>query len=387
MIRIPVEAQMTEYLHRKASRAKIPLSGTFELTPLCNMNCRMCYVRLSKQEQEAMGPLHPAEDWIKTAEEAKKAGLLYLLLTGGEPLMHPEFRKIWEALHHMGFILTLNSNGTMIDLETVEWLKNYPPVRVNLTLYGASDETYARLCRNPAGYTQAINAVSLLREAGISVRINCSVTPYNKDDIEQIIRYCKENQLVIAPTSYMFPPLRKDAAMIGRNDRFNPEDAANMQARMEYLTAGEELFLERVKEKNLSGLAADTEENCLETEGEGLRCRAGKCSFWVTWQGDMSACGMFRPEGKVNVFRDSFSDCWNTIVNETAKIRLPAKCAGCSLKDVCRPCAAMVYTESGNFHTVPEYRCRMAHAYPAACLEISREILNGRKTNELERNE
>ena len=62
MIRTPVEPVVTEFLYRKASRQGIPLSGTFELTPLCNMNCRMCYVRLSKEEQASSGRLKTAEE-------------------------------------------------------------------------------------------------------------------------------------------------------------------------------------------------------------------------------------------------------------------------------------------------------------------------------------
>ena len=53
MMRRPVEPAITEYLHTKASRLGIPLNGTFELTPLCNMNCRMCYVRMGREQQEA----------------------------------------------------------------------------------------------------------------------------------------------------------------------------------------------------------------------------------------------------------------------------------------------------------------------------------------------
>ena len=83
MIAIPVEPPITEYLHAKAARQGIPLSGTFELTPLCNMNCRMCYVRMSREQQEAIRPLRTAAQWLELGRQAKEQGLLYLLLTGG----------------------------------------------------------------------------------------------------------------------------------------------------------------------------------------------------------------------------------------------------------------------------------------------------------------
>src|SRR5699024_6376908 len=116
----------------------IPLSGTFELTPVCNMNCRMCYVRMSREEQEAVHPLRTAKEWLELGKTARDRGMLYLLLTGGEPFLRPDFREILSGLHQMGLLITINSNGTLIDESVVEWLKESPPVRINITLYGAS---------------------------------------------------------------------------------------------------------------------------------------------------------------------------------------------------------------------------------------------------------
>ena len=188
MMRRPVEPMLTEYLHTKASRLGIPLNGTFELTPLCNMNCRMCYVRMDREQQESIAPLRTAEEWLELGRTAKERGMTYLLLTGGEPFLRPDFRQIMQGLHRMGFVMSINSNGTLIDESTVEWLKETPPVRINITLYGASDETYGRLCRNPRGFTQVTKAIRLLKEAGILVKLNCSVTPYNAGDLNRSLR-------------------------------------------------------------------------------------------------------------------------------------------------------------------------------------------------------
>ncbi|MBQ5711622.1 MAG: radical SAM protein, partial [Oscillospiraceae bacterium] len=59
----------------------VPLSGTFELTPCCNMSCKMCYVRMTKAQQEAQAPLRTAEEWVALGRAAKEKGMLYLLLT------------------------------------------------------------------------------------------------------------------------------------------------------------------------------------------------------------------------------------------------------------------------------------------------------------------
>lgn len=379
MIQIPVEPPVTEYLFTKATRKKIPLGGTFELTPVCNMDCRMCYVKMSRQQQEAIRPLISAEEWIRLGQEAKGHGLLYLLLTGGEPFSRPDFREILAGLHKMGLVLTINSNGTLIDEKTMEWLVQTPPVRINITLYGASDATYERLCRNPRGFTQVTKAIRMLRDAGITVKINCSLTPYNADDLEGIIRFAKEEGLVVQATSYMFPPVRRDASKVGQNDRFTPEDAAYYSAKIEKFLNGSERFLERAKTLDFGSIPSD-DDMCIDSEGEGIRCRAGKSSFWVTWDGKMLPCGMLPDEG-VDLSKTEFAEAWKQITEKVTCIRLPAKCKNCSLKDLCRACAAMAVTETGHYDQVPEYRCRMAQEYQSAFLRIVDEI-KGEMTDE-----
>lgn len=368
---VPVAPAATEYLYRKASAAGVPLSGTFELTPVCNMDCKMCYVRLSQAAQEAIGPLSDASRWLKLAQEAKAAGMLYLLLTGGEPFLHPQFRQILEGLHAMGFLITINSNGTMIDGSVIQWLKNCPPVRINISLYGASDATYARLCGNPHGFTQVTRAIRLLKEAGISVKLNCSLTPHNAADLPEMVKYAKQNDLILQVATYMFPPVRKDDNMIGKNDRFSPEDAAYYMAYADYLTLGAERFAAGKAEYPVP---SDPDVHC-DLQGYGIRCRAGKCSFWITWQGNMLPCGMFPVNGSPNVFETPFQIAWEQIKKECAEIRLPAKCAACNAKDTCRACAAMVYTESGCFDEVPQYRCDMICAYKAQADRVKEEML------------
>lgn len=378
---------ITEYLHTKAARLGIPLNGTFEVTPLCNMNCRMCYVRMDREQQEAIAPLRTAEEWLELGRTAKERGMTYLLLTGGEPFLRPDFRQIMQGLHRMGFVLSINSNGTMIDEKTVEWLKETPPIRINITLYGASDETYGRLCRNPQGFTQVTKAIRLLKEAGILVKLNCSVTPYNAEDLEQIFAFAEKEELVVQATSYMFPPLRRDASKVGWNDRFSAEESAIQEAWINVYQNGREAYLKHMESEEMVSLSGDIEEDCMpvdeetpgngdseKKEGERIRCRAGKCSFWVTWDGRFLPCGMLPGENALNVFEAGFDAAWEQAKAEAAAIRLPVRCSTCSLKDKCRACAAMVYTESGNYHDVPVYRCQMAHAYAGACRQVEEEL-------------
>ena len=381
MIQFPVESQLTEYLHSKAARAGIPLSGTFELTPCCNMACKMCYVRMTKQQQEQVAPLRTAGEWLALAEEAKKQGLVYLLLTGGEPFLRPDFREILSGLNKMGLFVSINSNGTLIDEEVISWLKQTPPTRVNVTLYGASDATYERLCGNPNGFTQAVRGIRLLKAAGIVVKINCSITPYNVDDLDGIFAFAKQEGLLVQASSYMFPPLRRDTAMVGKNDRLTAEEAAYQSARIISLLNGDDYFLQQMENRATLSLSGDSVEDCpeLPAEGECIRCRAGKCSLWVTWDGRILPCGMFPGDDAENVFETKFTDAWGRIKEAVATIRMPPKCSKCQMRDQCKACAAMALTETGRFDQVPEYRCQMMHAFDDASKLLEHQILETRR--------
>ena len=365
------ELQIIEHMHRRAVAQGIPLSGTFELTPLCSMACKMCYVRMSPEELAATGKrLRTADEWLALAREAKEQGMLLLLLTGGEPFLYPEFRRLYTDLRQMGFVISINSNATLITEETVAWLKENPPQRINITLYGASDATYARLCGHPTGFTQVTRAIELLRDAGISVKLNCSVTPENVCDLEDIIAYSDEHKLVLQATSYMFPPLRRDAESVGRNARFAAEECARTEVKIRRLQYGAENLREYCKAIE-SHQPVDT-PLCADCEGEGLQCRAGKSAFWVTWDGRMTPCGMVN-EPAVFPFGQGFADAWQSLRAQTAALHLPPECAGCDAKHYCHTCAAMCYTETGRYDCKPQYRCDLMRAVPAACRALLSE--------------
>ena len=366
-----IEPRITEYLHRKASITKTPISGTFELLPLCNMDCKMCYIKMSKEKQESIARLRTNEEWIELAKKARERGMLFLLLTGGEPFLVKDFKELYIELHKMGFCISINSNGTMIDEDVIEWLKHYPPMRINMTLYGASDETYERLCNNPKGFTQVTKALSLLKENNIQVKLNCSVTPYNKDDLKQMMDFAEEHDLVIQATSYMFPPLRKDHTKIGQNNRFTAEEAVFYGAYINAYNNGFDKFKEYVESGQLA--LYDTDDDCGVVEGEHMRCRAGVTSFWMTWEGKMLPCGMIPDEG-LNPWEVGFDEAWVNTKKIVSEITLPVKCAGCGKKDECKACAAMVYTETGTYDKVPQYRCDMTKYYPDACKKVLKEL-------------
>lgn len=351
---------LTDFMYSKASRKRIPLSGTFELSPICNFNCKMCYVRKSvKEVNEYSRPMVTIDQWIEIAKQAKEDGLLFLLLTGGEPLLWPEFWELYETLVKMGFLVSINTNGSLIDEEAVERFRKYPPKRINITLYGANDETYERLCGVKGVFTKVKGAIERLKEARIPVKLSCSLTPDNEADLEEMVIYAQNNKLILQVATYMFPPIRRDEGMVGKNQRFTPEEAAVNRLKTYRLQYGEEAY-QNYLDEILRGYVVPPglDESCIDPLDGKIRCRAGKASFWITWDGWLSACGMM-PEPKVDLYKESFESAWKELVQECEIIVTTGVCKKCPKLDICHPCGAMAMAETGNAAGIPKYLCEL----------------------------
>ena len=179
--------KISDRLWKKAGLMRIPLTGAFELLPMCNLQCKMCYVRKSREEVEKMGGLLSADQWLSFAEQARDGGMLFPLITGGEPFLRKDFCQIFEGMRAMGLQISINSNGTLINREMAEWLGYHKPTRINITLYGASEESYQNLCGDGSAYTRVLEAVKWLKEYNVPVKFNTSITSENIGDLEQLI--------------------------------------------------------------------------------------------------------------------------------------------------------------------------------------------------------
>ena len=356
----------------QAKRSHTPANGSIELLPLCNMNCDMCYVRLSREEMECQGRLRTAEEWLGIGRQMKKAGVLFLLLTGGEPLLYPDFKRLYLGLKQMGMILTINTNGTLIDEELAEFFGKYKPRRINITLYGADEESYTSLCHYPGGDERTMRGIRLLREREVDVKVGGSLTRANKDDLDRLLDVEKELGIPVRVDTYMMPATRERELPYNMQSRLIPEEAA--QARIHALKRemGPDLFPQYVQQ---SVYRADHPEPSEAVPGH-MSCMAGQCSFTINWQGEMRPCVMLS-EPAVSVFEVGFSAAWKQLVEETGKILLNAKCTVCHMRHLCRTCAASALLEAGSYDGVPEYMCRYAEESLRLLREEWEKLQNG----------
>ena len=348
------EPYISTYLHSKGRKLGLPIAGNFELTARCNFNCPMCYVHLNQAEIEKSGKRElTAEEWIDIARKAKDKGMIFVLLTGGEPMMRKDFFEIYDAMRNMGLLISINSNGSMLKGEILERFLKTPPFRFNISLYGGSNETYEKMCSR-AVYDEVKENIRKLRSKGVEVSLNLSITPYNKDDLERIYKDAVELDVNVKASSYMYPPVRINGEVYGCGNRLTASEAAMCSVKWDEIRFTEEEFT--VRAENMSKLIDEYRESCPIEADEGVRCRAGSSSFWITWDGKMLPCGMMTTP-KADLLTTDFDKAWEFVREETKKIRTPKECTVCEYKEVCGVCAAVCFTETGSFDKVPYYIC------------------------------
>ncbi|SDB12222.1 radical SAM protein [Eubacterium oxidoreducens] len=359
-----------ERLTQKALEQRIPISSTFELLPTCNMRCKMCYIvhqNLSKEQ------IKKVEFWDSLCDEMIAEGLLFLLVTGGEPLTYPWFRELMERLAKKPVHIALNTNGTLIDDKMADFLMTIYPYQVNISLYGASDETYEKLCGMPGGFSKVSQAIQRLLDRGMKVELHTTMVPDNVHEKEAIAQLAEEWEVPLKMTHYMFPPYRKEERMGTASYRLTPRKAAEVA----FWNVCRQLQ-NPANRKQAFELLCNTFDNpkIYGAYGrKGILCRGGLASSWVDYQGRISGCGISNYE-QIDLNKVSFKRAWDQLVSQTEQIEVSMECRICPYRCICSVCVAAAYCETSDVGGTPKYLCEMAKEY-ARLIKKEYEELKG----------
>lgn len=318
----------------KAFVDAIPISGTFELTPRCNFRCRMCYVHLKPSEIPKYGKELTAREWIRIAKGAKEAGTTWLCITGGEPLMHPEFETIWRELSQMGFFITLQTNASMIDGKFEKLLEAFPPRQVKITLYGTNNDVYEQVCRIPGGFTKVDRGIQRLKEMRIPIQLVSTIIRQNEDDVKRMAFYAYCNQLPWTMTAGV-----KSSVRGAENE------------------AGDVRIQERLDEQKKKEIQYLLKNRPVEIERKPCTyCKDYRIGYWITWNGEIRFCS-FMNEPHIKIREQAFREAWEKLIRYEEELDWPEECKTCKAQKGCFKCAGMLNAECGSPHKVTEEFC------------------------------
>ncbi len=311
-------SQAKNQLILQAAKQHIPLVGEFELTPQCNLSCTMCYVREAKPQK-----LLSTKEWLRIIREAKEAGMLFCLFTGGEIFLRSDFQELYETTYDLGIRITLFTNGTLITDKVVQMLKRRPPEVIAITMYGVNSAMYQVITGHAEGFLQVEAGIKKLQDAKIPLIVRTIAIREIYQNLDLVLDYFKTHHFSVSYSLYVGP--RRCDLVNHPTNRLTPEELIDYDQRFQ-TTYGIKTTLNR--------------DECYM----GLSCVAGKSSFFVSWEGMMMPCAMLTsPRVKIS----DFDSTWKEFQLETAKIPLCDEYSNCPVKQTCMQCAAKRYLEGG----------------------------------------
>lgn len=339
-----------DYIHHLIDKCRekgVPYTASFELTPFCNFRCNMCYIRLDPKVAEKQGKMLTTEQWIRLGEDAKKMGVFSLEVTGGEPTTRPDFPVLYKAFAEMGYFIILRSNGYLLDKKMIEFFKQFPPREISVTLYGASDETYEKVCGVKDGFTIVSRNLIAMKEAGLPVRTTSTLTKDNIEDFEPMKVWTKQNRLPFHATSLLFTPIR------------------GAKRSIEHL----KVIRRTDEDENLQEAPADREiPNRDKYMNPFWMCRHFGIRFSISWDGRMTLCNSFCAIWQ-DPFETSLEDAFQSMNDELKALKRPKECETCSVVDLCLECPAAIYSESSSLDRANEKVCRSIRSHYQILIE------------------
>src|SRR5207245_3508797 len=123
------------------------------------------------------------EEQFQRLDELAKMGCFWLLYSGGEIFARKDFLEIHTYAKKKGYLITLFTNGTLITEKIADYLLEWPPFAIEITLYGRTKETYEALTQIPGSYERCLRGIKLLRERGLPLKLKTVATSINKHEV------------------------------------------------------------------------------------------------------------------------------------------------------------------------------------------------------------
>ena len=312
----------------------------FELTYLCNERCRHCYLDDPKANQET-GILR-FDVWQRVIDEIADMGCMNVLVTGGEPTLHPDFLQICSHITKRGMLLDIFSNGLMISQESLKDIIALHPNTVSVSLYGGDAEFHDYVTCVPGSFDKTFRTILMMKCAGVDVYVK-SVLFKGRFD-----QYKKLKSLMDPIKIPIFCGQKVEAGRSGRS--------------AENFDADNETLLDFCREQ----IATDpiwNEDEIPTRPPDSQICGVGVSTLTFRPNGDISPCIPY-PLVLGNICRQDVKDVWanSSELEALRKMRfgdISERCKTCPDSGFCHVCPGVAYAESKKLAPC-SYSCRHA---------------------------
>ena len=305
-----------------------PYSVMWELTNCCNLSCQFCYINYSGAKKV---PFSTVDECKKVIDGLVDAGMLFCTLTGGECLLHPEFSAIYTYLKQKGVLVSVFTNATLLKQKHFALFAEYPPYKVEISIYGMSEERFNFATKAAGGlYRIVLDNILALRSMGVQIVCKTPINALTETDMPEIKLWCKENGIPF----YSSPELL---------DTYSGESVAGFLA--------SETILEEYEMRRYQELARSTQNKY--GQRKAFDCPGGKSIAFISYDMDIYPCSSAYGIGEfaVSIRNNGIVEAINklrTIINLHSEKTLSG-CTGCHYYDVCNYCIVDEYKDKHDF--------------------------------------
>ncbi|MDO8749078.1 MAG: radical SAM protein [Candidatus Omnitrophota bacterium] len=331
----------------------------WETTRACNLECPHCRAQAQKSRSPDELSTLEAKRFIDQLSALAKPILVF---SGGEALVREDIYELIHYAHQRGLKATLATNAALIDQETAGRLKESGIVLTAVSIYGSTAQAHDDFCGRPGAFARTLAGIENIKNAGIKLQINTTITRKNLSELENIGALA----LKLGALSYhvfFLVPVGRGLALEG--DEISPleyEEAfnrlydfqQNFPIHIKPTCAPHYYRILRqrsVKEKNNSSVS----KNGFHAVTKG--CLAGQGVCFVSYKGEVFGCG-YLPLAAGDLRKQTFREIW--LESELFKAlrddsRLSGKCGICEYKKICGGCRARGYWATGDYLSQEPY--------------------------------
>lgn len=337
--------ELTTWLFERSVALHIPLSVHIDLTMRCNERCVHCYRVIERR------PELTTAEWKTVLDDAARAGALYLTFSGGEVFLRKDLFELIEHARRLRFDVRLKSNALLITADKAARLKALAVRQVDISIYGADAATHDWVTKIPGSFERTLEGVALLRDARVTVKLNCPLMRQNVGRYKEI-RALADRLGVLSG----FDPM-----ITGKNDG----DAAPVALRITRKDLKQVLQDPLFKPEDSKPGSADV--SCQRSDLDDVPCGASHNACYVSAYGDVMPC-VAMPIACGNVRDEPFAEIWHRSPEmlrvRSIRIRDLHTCSSCAASRFCGRCPGQALLEGGDLLGPSPANCE--HALVAA---------------------
>lgn len=336
-----------DFLHqfrKQVTKERIPLSGSMDLTHRCNLRCIHCYLDPQGNKKRNIQEEMNTDQVIGILDEITAAGCLYLLITGGEPLMRSDFPQIYRHAKENGLLVTIFTNGTLISDRILDLFEDLPPKAIEISLYGATADTYEEITGVKGSYARCMKGIHGLLDRGINLRLKTILMTANRHEFHEMEKMARDCGIPFRFDAALFPRFNGDTYPVKL--RVSPEEAierefSEPERRLEW-----EKFYEHYRKVPFSN--------------DLYQCGAGLTYFHIDPYGNLQPC-LMSIGYKIPILGGKFLMVWQEEMPGIRKIEISPDhlCHDCPKRILCGYCPPYFELENHSQTAISDFLCSM----------------------------